>query len=213
MDYAPLRGKMVQEQLIPRGIKNPRVLDAFYKVPRHKFVPEELLGSAYGDFPLAIGYGQTISQPYIVALMSEYLDLTAKERVLEIGTGSGYQTAILTELSSRVYSIERIASLAKKAKDSLDQLGYSNIEIMSGDGTLGWPQQSPFDRIIITAATRNIPGPLVEQLKEGGKLIVPLGDAFSQILTLAEKKDGKLNLRQICSCVFVPLVGKYADRY
>ena len=209
MDYALLRDRMVQEQLIPRGIKNPKVLDAFYKVERHKFVPRQLLGSAYGDFPLAIGDGQTISQPYIVALMTEYLDLTGKERVLEIGTGSGYQAAILAQLAQQVYSIERIANLAQKAKDLLSDLGYSNIEIMVGDGTLGWPKAAPFDRIIITAATRSIPGPLIEQLKEWGKLIAPLGETFSQTLTLAEKENNKLNLEEICDCIFVPLVGKY----
>lgn len=211
MDYASLRDRMVQEQLVQRGIKNPRVLAAFYKVERHKFVPSELLGSAYGDYPLAIGEGQTISQPYIVALMTEYLDLTGKERVLEIGTGSGYQTAILAQLCIRVYSIERFVSLAQKAKDLLDELGYSNIEITVGDGTLGWPKAAPFDRIIITAAAGDIPAPLIEQLKEAGKIIAPLGDSFSQTLTLAQKQKGKLNLRQICGCVFVPLVGKYSS--
>ncbi len=212
MDYALLKNRMVQEQLIPRGIKNQKVLDAFYKVERHKFVPPELLGSAYGDYPLAIGDGQTISQPYIVAVMTEYLDLTGKERVLEIGTGSGYQTAILAQLCRQVYSIERIANLAQKAKDLLGDLGYSNIEITIGDGTLGWPQAAPFDRIIITAATNRIPGPLIEQLKEGGKLIAPLGETFSQTLTLAEKQKDKVNLREICDCVFVPLVGKYGSQ-
>ena len=212
MDYALLRNRMVQEQLIPRGIKNQKVLDAFYKVERHKFVPPELLGSAYGDYPLAIGDGQTISQPYIVAVMTEYLDLTGKERVLEIGTGSGYQTAILAQLCRQVYSIERIANLAQKAKDLLGDLGYSNVEITVGDGTLGWPQAAPFDRIIITAATNRIPGPLIEQLKEGGKLIAPLGETFSQTLTLAEKQKDKVNLREICDCVFVPLVGKYGSQ-
>ncbi len=212
MDYALLKNRMVQEQLIPRGIKNQKVLDAFYKVERHKFVPPELLGCAYGDYPRASGDGQTISQPYIVAVMTEYLDLTGKERVLEIGTGSGYQTAILAQLCRQVYSIERIANLAQKAKDLLGDLGYSNIEITIGDGTLGWPQAAPFDRIIITAATNRIPGPLIEQLKEGGKLIAPLGETFSQTLTLAEKQKDKVNLREICDCVFVPLVGKYGSQ-
>ena len=212
MDYALLRNRMVQEQLIPRGIKNPKVLDTFYKVERHKFVPRDLVESAYGDFPLAIGEGQTISQPYIVALMTEYLDLTGKERVLEIGTGSGYQTAILAQLAQQVYSIERIVSLAQRAKDLLSSLGYSNIEIMTGDGTLGWMQQAPFDRIIIIAATNRIPEPLIEQLKEGGKLIVPLGETFSQALTLAQKQNHQLSLRKICDCVFVPLVGKYGGK-
>jgi protein-L-isoaspartate(D-aspartate) O-methyltransferase len=212
MDYALLRKKMIGEQLIPRGITNPKVLDAFYKVERHKFVPGDLIASAYADFPLAIGEGQTISQPYIVALMTEYLDLTGKERVLEIGTGSGYQTAILAQLSQRVYSVERIVNLAQKAKDLLSSLGYSNIEIMRGDGTLGWPEAAPFDRIIITAATAHIPEPLIEQLREGGRFILPLGGSFGQALTLAEKENNKLNLRKICDCVFVPLVGKYSSQ-
>lgn len=203
---------MVQEQLIPRGISNPKALDAFYKVERHKFVPKDLISSAYADFPLAIGENQTISQPYIVALMTECLDLTGKERILEIGTGSGYQTAILAGLAQQVYSIERIDNLAQKAKDLLESLGYSNIEIMRGDGTLGWPEAAPFDRIIITAATSHIPEPLIEQLKERGKLIIPLGGSFSQALTLAEKENNQLKLRKICDCVFVPLVGKYGSQ-
>jgi len=209
MDYALLRKRMVQEQLIPRGIKNPKVLDAFYKVERHKFVPQDLIAGAYGDFPLAIGEGQTISQPYIVALMSECLDLRGQEKVLEIGTGSGYQTAILAQLCQMVYSIERIESLATRAKNQLEELGYSNIKIMIDDGTLGWPKAAPFERIIVTAASPRIPQPLIEQLKDPGKLILPLGDTFSQVLTVVEKKDEKLHSTEICGCVFVSLVGKH----
>lgn len=210
MDFAVLRKRMVEEQLIPRGIKNPRVLEAFRNVERHKFVPQELISSAYADYPLAIGEGQTISQPYIVALMTESLELTGVEKVLEIGTGSGYQTAILAQLSKEVYSIERFESLEKKADATLKELGYSNIKLSIGDGTLGWPQEGPFDRIIITAASPRIPLPLAEQLEEGGKLIAPLGESFSQVLTLVKKTGGKLESSEICSCVFVPLVGKYA---
>lgn len=210
MDYASLRSRMVQEQLIARGIKDPKVLEAFYKVERHRFVPEDLLANAYGDFPLAIGSGQTISQPYIVALMTQSLDLTGNERVLEIGTGSGYQAAILAQLCRQVYGIERFAALSQKAKDLLEDLGYSNIEIMTGDGTSGWPEEAPFDRIMITAASSVIPAPLIEQLKEGGKLIIPMGGSFSQALTLGEKENGNLKLHKICDCVFVPLVGKYS---
>jgi len=200
---------MVEEQLIPRGIKEKRILDAFYKVERHKFIPEELRGSAYADFPLPIGEGQTISQPYIVALMTEYLALTGQEKVLEIGTGSGYQAAILAELVKEVYTIERFSSLAEKARSVFKELGYTNVSVKVQDGTLGWPEEAPFDRIIITAASPRIPLPLSEQLKENGLLIVPLGDGFTQVLTLADKKKEKLELSQICGCVFVPLVGKY----
>jgi len=200
---------MVDEQLIPRGIKNPKVLDAFKKIERHKFIPEELRMSAYADFPVPIGEGQTISQPYIVALMTECLDLTGQEKVLEIGTGSGYQAAILAELAKEVYSIERFESLAKRAEAILNELVYVNIKIKVGDGTLGWEEVAPFDRIIITAASPRIPLPLTEQLKESGKLILPLGETFSQVLTVVEKKEGKLESIEVCGCVFVPLVGKY----
>jgi len=209
MDYASLRKRMVEEQLALRGIKNQRVLEAFHKVERHKFIPLELRDSAYLDFPLAIGKGQTISQPYIVALMTECLELEGKEKVLEIGTGSGYQAAILAELAAQVYSIERFERLAESAKETLGAMGYTNIQIKTGDGTLGWPQEAPFDRIIITAASPSIPPPLVEQLKDGGRMILPLGEALSQTLILARKKNGELESRAICGCVFVPLVGQY----
>ncbi len=200
---------MVEEQLISRGIKNQRVLEAFYKIERHKFVPQELRNSAYADFPVPIGEGQTISQPYIVALMTQCLELTGGEKVLEIGTGSGYQAAILAELAKEVYSVERFENLAKKAQDIFAELGYSNIKIKTGDGSLGWQEESPFDRIIITAASPRIPLPLTEQLKENGKLILPLGESFSQVLTVIEKKQGKIESTPVCGCVFVPLVGKY----
>ena len=209
MDFAVLRKRMVEEQLIPRGIKNQRLLDAFYKVERHKFVPEDLRGSAYADFPVPIGEGQTISQPYIVALMTQCLDLTGEEKVLEIGTGSGYQSAILAELAKEVYTIERYANLAKSAETVLKESGYKNITIKVGDGTLGWKDIAPFDRIIITAASPRIPLPLTEQINESGKMVLPLGEPLSQVLTLLEKKKGKLESVQVCGCVFVPLIGKY----
>jgi protein-L-isoaspartate(D-aspartate) O-methyltransferase len=209
MDWDLLRKRMVDEQLIPRGIKNKRVLDAFYKVQRHKFIPEDVMMSAYADFPVPIGEGQTISQPYIVALMTECLDLRGEEKVLEIGTGSGYQTAILAELAKEIYSVERFKNLAESAEAVVNELGYKNIKIKVGDGTLGWPEMGPFDRIIITAASPRIPLPLTEQLKESGKLILPLGESFSQVLTAVEKKKGKLESIEICGCIFVPLVGKY----
>ena len=200
---------MVEEQIIRRGIKDPRVLDAFYKVERHKFISADLSGSAYADFPLSIGAGQTISQPYIVALMTECLRLSGREKVLEIGTGSGYQTAILAELAGEVCSIERIEDLAMQAKNLIAGLGYANVKIKVGDGTLGWSEEAPFDCIIITAASPRIPLPLTQQLKDPGKMILPLGESFSQMLTLIEKQDGKINSREICGCVFVSLIGKY----
>ena len=209
MDYTILRRRMVEEQLIPRGIEDPRVIDAFLKVERHRFIPEELRGSAYADYPVPIGEGQTISQPYIVALMTECLDLSGDEVVLEIGTGSGYQAAILAELSSQVYSIERFPSLGERAESLLQNLGYINIKIKVGDGTLGWPEEAPFSRIIVTAAAAEVPLPLAEQLSEGGKMILPLGETFSQVLTLIEKKKGQLKAESICGCVFVPLIGKF----
>ena len=209
MDYEILRKRMVEEQLIPRGIKDQKVLDAFYKIERHKFIPEDLRNSAYADFPVPIGEGQTISQPYIVALMTEYLGLTGKEKVMEIGTGSGYQTAILSELAGEIYSVERFEVLAGRAQTILNELGYKNIKVKAGDGTLGWEEAAPFDRIIITAASPKIPLPLIEQLADNGKLILPLGESFSQVLTLLEKKEGKLKSVDVCGCVFVPLVGKH----
>lgn len=210
MDYEILRKQMVEKQLIPRGIKESRIIEAFLKVQRHKFIPWELRSSAYADFPVPIGENQTISQPYIVALMTKCLNLSGDEKILEIGTGSGYQTAILAELCSRVYSIERFESLAKRAEYLLNDLGYSNIEIRTGDGTLGWPQQSPFSRIIITAAAPRVPLPLGEQLSENGIMILPQGEIFSQALTLIKKKNGQLKAESICGCVFVPLIGKYS---
>jgi len=209
MDSAVLRKRMVTEQLLSRGISDKAVLDVFSKVERDRFIPEELIVSAYADYPVPIGEGQTISQPFIVALMTESLGLAGTERVLEIGSGSGYQTAVLAELAGEVYSIERFDGLGGRAKRVLDELGYKNIKIKIGDGTLGWPQEAPFDRIIVTAASPKIPPPLFDQLKEGGRLILPLGESFSQVLTLVGKVDGKLNSKDICGCVFVPLVGEY----
>lgn len=212
MDYATLRRRMVEEQLIGRGITNARVLEAFIKVERHRFIAQELSNNAYADYPLPIGEGQTISQPYMVALMTETLNLSGGEKVLEVGTGSGYQAAILAELTKEVYSVERFESLARNAELILNELGYKNIKILVGDGTLGWPEEAPFDRIIITAASPRIPSPLLEQLKEDGKLLLPLGESFSQVLTLVEKKNGNFESTPICGCVFVPLVGKYGWR-
>jgi protein-L-isoaspartate(D-aspartate) O-methyltransferase len=209
-NYSVLRKKMVEEQLIPRSIHNQWVLGAFYKVERHRFVPKDSENNAYGDFPVSIGEGQTISQPYIVALMTENLDLSANDKVLEIGTGSGYQTAILAELAKEVYSIERFNKLAISAKTKLDILGYKNVHTKIGDGTLGWQEEAPFDKIIITAAAPYTPLPLIEQLKENGRIILPLGESFGQTLTLGQKINNNMEYKQICGCVFVPLIGKFA---
>lgn len=208
MDYAILRERMIKEQLLPRGITDTCVLDTFSKVERHKFVPNNLQKIAYSDHPLPVGSGQTISQPFMVALMTERLALTKDDRVLEIGTGSGYQAAILAELAKEVYSIERYDPLAQKAKETLEELGYKNIKVKVDDGTLGWKECAPFDRIIVTAGAPHIPDSLVSQLKEGGKMVIPVGSNFSQVLTLVEKKNGKIETYDICGCVFVPLVGK-----
>ncbi len=209
MDYNKLRKQMLEEQLIARGISDRNIINTFYKVERHKFLPENLRSSAYGDFPLPIGEGQTISQPYIVALMTESLKLTGREKVLEIGTGSGYQTAILAELAKQVYSIERIESLSRQAEQTLKALGYKNIEARVDDGTLGLAEKAPFDGIIVTAASPSIPLPLTEQLNENGRLVIPLGGSYSQMLTVVTKRLSKLITEEICSCVFVPLIGKY----
>ena len=201
---------MVEEQLRARDIRDARVLKAFFTIERHRFVPEELRSGSYGDHPLSIGYSQTISQPYIVALMTESLALAGNEKVLEIGTGSGYQTAILAALAKEVFSIERIEPLAAQAQNVIRELGYSNVTIKAHDGTLGWIEHAPFDRIIVAAACPSIPLPLIEQLKDSGRLIMPLGESFSQVLTLATKRNNRLETTQLCACVFVPLIGKFA---
>ncbi len=200
---------MVEEQIVSRGIKDPMLIEAMRKIPRHLFVEEALQSQAYGDFPLPIGEKQTISQPYMVALMTEALRLTKKEKVLEIGTGSGYQTAILAELSEKVYSIERIRSLALRARKLLYDLGYYNIEIKVFDGTFGWMEKSPFDAIIVTAGSPDIPKPLVDQLAIGGRLVIPVGDALSQDLFRVTKTEEGLIKEDLGGCRFVKLIGKY----
>jgi protein-L-isoaspartate(D-aspartate) O-methyltransferase len=212
MNYTLSRKRMVEEQLIPRGINDPRVLQAFRKVPRHKFAPEEYAQSAYEDYPLPIGEGQTISQPYMVALMTQSLQLSAKDSVLEIGTGSGYQAAILAELAKKVYTVERVASLAKNAEQTLNNLGYRDIRIKVYNGTMGWSEHAPYDGIVVTAGSPSIPQPLVKQLKNEARLVIPIGESFSQILTVVKKHKDKIETHEICGCVFVPLVGKYAWR-
>lgn len=209
LDPITLRNRMVEEQLVTRGISDERVLNAFRKVPRHKFVPNENLINAYGDYPLPVGEGQTISQPYMVALMTQCLDLKGDEKVLEIGTGSGYQAAILAELVKEVYTIERIDILAQRAKTTLDALGYANIKIKVEDGTEGWDEFAPYDGIIVTAGAPSMPEPLLEQLAENGRMTIPIGGGFSQVLILVKKERGKVIQQEICGCVFVPLIGRY----
>jgi protein-L-isoaspartate(D-aspartate) O-methyltransferase len=203
------RERMVQDQLVSRGIRDPKVLYAMQKVPRHLFVEEALQNQAYGDFPLPIGEQQTISQPYIVAFMTEALELTGQEKVLEIGTGCGYQTAILAELAPEVYSIERIYTLVAKARQILQTLRYFNVKIKAGDGTLGWPGEAPFDAIIVTAAAPGIPRPLLDQLAMNGRLIIPVGDRQTQTLEVVHKTPQGLQYDYRGGCRFVKLIGSY----
>ncbi len=200
---------MVDVQLVRRGISDRRVLEAFLKVPRHLFVQPAMQHRAYDDNPLPIGQGQTISQPYMVALMTQALRLTGSERVLEIGTGSGYQAAILAELSSQVFTVERIEALARQARQVLDELRYYNVAVKVGDGTIGWAEHAPFDRIMVTAGAPRVPGTYWEQLAEGGILAIPVGDSYVQSLKVIEKKDGREVQSDQGGCVFVPLLGKY----
>ncbi len=208
--FAIARERMVREQIEARGIKDPRVLAAMRKVPRHLFVDEALWPQAYNDYPLPIGEGQTISQPYIVALMTAALELKGDEKVLEIGTGSGYQTAILAELAKSVFTIERVNDLMLRAKKILDRLGYFNVAYKVGDGTLGWPEMAPFQGIIVTAAAPDIPLPYLEQLDVGGRIVIPVGDRSAQVLYKVTKlPNGELKKENLGGCRFVPLIGKY----
>jgi protein-L-isoaspartate(D-aspartate) O-methyltransferase len=206
-DYRLARERMVKTQLVPRGIKNPRVLKVMGKIPRNLFIEEALSGEAYNDHPLPIGHKQTISQPYIVALMTEALELTGDEKVLEIGTGSGYQTAILADLSRKVFTIERIRDLMVKARTILADLGYNNIMFKAFDGTLGWKEYEPYDAIMVTAGAPKIPEPLLDQLADGGRLIIPVGNRFSQELIKVTKKNGNIIQKNFGGCRFVDLVG------
>lgn len=208
-DYGIARKRMVEEQLLARDIRNPHVLALMQSIPRHLFVDEALKSQAYQDRPVNIGAGQTISQPYIVALMDELLGLKGHERVLEIGTGCGYQTAILAHLAAEVYSIERIKSLALKAIRRLKQLGVHNVVIRVGDGTLGWAEKAPFDAITVAAATPEVPDPFLVQLKEGGRLVIPRGTGGIQSLMLLEKRQGAWVTLKESPCRFVKLIGKY----
>lgn len=212
-DYDPetlsrLRQRMVERDLRGRGIQDPRVLEALGSIPRHEFVPKTLWSAAYEDRPLPIGSGQTISQPYVVALMTELLELKGKEKVLEIGTGSGYQAAVLAKMAEKVYSIEIIPSLSERAGEVLTRLGFTNVELKVGDGFYGWAEKGPFDAILLTAAAPRIPERLWEQLREGGRLIMPLGEeGKTQRLIRARKLKGKQLIEDLSAVLFVPLTG------
>ena len=208
-DYRLARERMVKTQLTPRKIKAKGVLQAMGKIPRHLFVEEALVGEAYNDHPLPIGHQQTISQPYIVALMTQALQLTGKEKTLEIGTGSGYQTAVLARLAGRVCTLERLEQLSASAQRTLEKLGIDNVEFAVGDGSCGWPEGGLFNRIIVTAAVPRFPEPLLAQLAEAGRIVAPIGGGNVQQLVAAEKYRGKLVERTICSCRFVKLIGAH----
>jgi protein-L-isoaspartate(D-aspartate) O-methyltransferase len=201
--------RMVRTQIQARGIRDPRVLEVMSRIPRHRFVSGASTYEAYGDFPLSIGRGQTISQPYMVALMSEELQLSGAERVLEIGTGSGYQTAILAELAAEVYTIELIPELIERSRALLGELGYTNVSYRCADGSRGWPDQAPFDRILVAAAAATIPSPLTRQLEDNGILVIPVGDSRSyQTLFIIRRVGGRFDTRESIGCRFVPLVQK-----
>jgi protein-L-isoaspartate(D-aspartate) O-methyltransferase len=206
------RERMVRIQIEGRGVEDPRVLEAMRKVPRHLFVPPALAANAYDDSPLPIGHEQTISQPYIVALMSELLELEGDEKVLEIGTGSGYQAAILGELAAEVYTIEIVEPLAEEARARLAALGYDTVHVRAGDGYRGWPEQAPFDTIMLTAAPPEMPQPLVDQLAPGGILVAPIGD-LHQDLVVFEKTAGGLTRREVIPVRFVPMTGEAQERH
>jgi protein-L-isoaspartate(D-aspartate) O-methyltransferase len=210
MNFDRAREQMVEEQLQGRGIRDSRVLAAMRRVPRHLFVDNTMQHRAYDDTPLPIGDEQTISQPYMVALMTELLQLKGQERVLEIGTGSGYQTAILAELTREVFSIDRLATLTARARTCLDRLGYgTRIHLRTGDGSNGWPEAQPFEGVMVTAAAQQIPRPLIEQLVDGGYLVLPLGEAELQGLARIHKKGGELDVNYFGECRFVKLIGPY----
>ncbi len=207
-DWESLADRMVETQLVPRGITDPGVLGAMRSVPRHLFVGPGMEQSAYGDHALPIGEGQTISQPFMVALMTQALRLGGDERVLEIGTGSGYQTAVLARLASQVFSVERVRPLAERARETLEDLGYQNVAIMVGDGTVGWSEFAPFDRVIVTAGAPSVPESVLDQLADPGVMVVPVGTQSMQDLKVIEKRDGTTSVLGAGGCIFVPLLGK-----
>ena len=204
-----MRMKMVEEQILARGIRDERILAAMRRVPRHEFVPAEEKLAAYSDGPLPIGYNQTISQPYIVAFMTELLQPRSEDRVFEVGTGSGYQAAVLAEIAEEVYTVEIVEPLYEQAKKCLEKLGYRNIHVRLEDGTKGWPEAAPFDKIIVTAAGLKIPDALVQQLKEGGRVVMPMGER-EQVLVVGEKRNNILKTYESIPVRFVPLVEKHS---
>ena len=206
-DPARAREAMVADQIEERGVRDPRTLAAMRKVPRHLFVPPALAREAYADHPLPIGHAQTISQPYIVAFMTEALGLRGGEKVLEVGTGSGYQAAVLAEIAARVYTIEIVAPLAEEARERLARLGYGNVEVRAGDGYQGWPEAAPFDAVIVTAAAPRIPAPLKEQLKDGGRLVIPVGEEYQELIVVTRRGTGYAEKR-VLPVRFVPMTGK-----
>lgn len=206
------RNKLVSQAIEREGIKNPRVLSSMRQVPRHEFVEQKDRKDAYQDMALPIGHKQTISPPYVVAYMTETIDPQADDKILEIGTGSGYQAAILSNLCKAVYSIEIVPELGKQAAERLKKLGYTNVTTKVGDGYLGWPEHAPFDKIIVTCSPESVPQPLIDQLKDGGKLLIPLGERYQQVFHMYEKKDGKLTNTKLISTLFVPMTGESEDK-
>lgn len=207
------RMRMVDDQIISRGVTDTAVIRAMRSVPRHLFVPQSYRNEAYNDYPLPIGSGQTISQPYIVAFMTEVLDLKRDERVLEVGTGSGYQAAVLAEICDSVYSIEIIPGLGERARKTLKSLGYDNVSVRIGDGYQGWEEAAPFDAIIVTCSPTQVPDPLEEQLAEGGRMIIPVGNLYAQELYLMRKEKGKLKQRAVLPVRFVPMIREDGTKY
>ena len=207
-NFLKRRLRMVERHLRSRDIRDERVLEAFLSVPRERFVPEEAQARAYKDYPIPIGHDQTISQPYMVAVMTECLAPSPTDRILEIGTGSGYQTAVLCELAKEVYTVERVAELSRRAERTLRELGYENLHTRVGDGTLGWPDEAPFDGIMVTAAAREIPQSLKSQLAQGGKLVMPVGPTGLQTLMVLTRHGTTTDEEAVCECLFVKLIGK-----
>lgn len=205
---ASARRRMVEEQLKPRGINDPAVLEAMSTVPRHEFLPQSQRSLAYADHPLPIGYGQTISQPFIVALMTQVLELKQGDSVLEIGTGSGYQAAVLAELTDKVYSIEIVEPLARSARETLDRLGYTEVRTRIGDGYRGWQEHAPYDAIIVTAAPNHVPQPLVDQLALGGRMVIPVGAYYQELMLLKKDPEGNMTREGVIPVVFVPMTGE-----
>jgi protein-L-isoaspartate(D-aspartate) O-methyltransferase len=212
LDFAAERERMVRQQVALRGVTDTRLLAAMRKVPRDQFIPEAVRNLAYTDQPLPIGYDQTISQPFIVAFMTEKLQLRPTDRVLEIGTGSGYQAAILAELAREVYTIEIVAPLGERAQGTLQRVGYKNVHVKIGDGYQGWPEEAPFEAVIVTCAPEHVPRPLIDQTREGGRVIIPVGAAGSQLLYLLEKKAGRLQQRAVLPVRFVPMTGSAQEQ-